>query len=307
MDATFPSRAPLDVSRVRDGLAGAAAAGSVGPVGPVTAVGTTGSTNTDIVDAFRADPGLADRTVVLAEEQVAARGRLGRPWSAPAGAQVILSIALRPDSALVREDRFGELPLFIGVAVAETARRTGVDAALKWPNDVIVNDPAAPHGYRKLAGILVEAVSLDPAVVVAGIGLNVSITDAEFAEAGLDAAASLTTQGADVTTVADREDVAVTELTNILSVDAAWRAGGEALEDLRRRYRELSVTLGTTVRAELPDGSALTGTAVDLDERGGLVIRTGDGDGATLQTVTAGDVVHLRPHGSPNPADVTGE
>lgn len=284
------SRTPFDVSRlsalIQDGDS---------RVGPVTVVGTTGSTNADLADAFRADPGLADRTVIVAEEQVTARGRLGRRWSAPAGAQVIMSVLLRPSVQEVPAERFGELPLLIGVAIAETARAVGVDAQLKWPNDVIVSDRRSgdtPHGYRKLAGILVEAVSLDPVAVVVGVGVNASITAGEFADAGVEAGTSLTDQGAELGSVQAREALAAAELSWIADVDEAWRRGGAALEKLRRRYRELSATLGTRVRAELPGGEELTGTAVDLDGQGGLVIETVGGE---RRTVTAGDVVHLRP------------
>ncbi|AHW63330.1 biotin--[acetyl-CoA-carboxylase] ligase [Corynebacterium glyciniphilum] len=284
------SRTPFDASRlsalIQDGDS---------RVGPVTVVGTTGSTNADLADAFRADPGLADRTVIVAEEQVTARGRLGRRWSAPAGAQVIMSVLLRPSVQEVPAERFGELPLLIGVAIAETARAVGVDAQLKWPNDVIVSDRRSgdtPHGYRKLAGILVEAVSLDPVAVVVGVGVNASITAGEFADAGVEAGTSLTDQGAELGSVQAREALAAAELSWIADVDEAWRRGGAALEKLRRRYRELSATLGTRVRAELPGGEELTGTAVDLDGQGGLVIETVGGE---RRTVTAGDVVHLRP------------
>lgn len=263
-------------------------------------VGTTGSTNADLADAYRANPDIADRSVILAEEQVTARGRLGRRWSAPAGAQVIMSVLLRPSAQDVPVDRFGELPLLVGVAVAEAARSVGVDAQLKWPNDVIVPEAPGertPHGYRKLAGILVEAVSTNPAAVVVGVGLNASITPEEFDEAGVEAGTSLTTQGASLDSVEDRERLAAAELRSILAADAAWRSGGAALDDLRRRYRELSATLGTRVRAELPGGQELTGTAVDLDAHGGLVIKTCETGTGERHTVTAGDVVHLRPVG----------
>lgn len=293
------SRAALDATRLARLVADGAGAGVAGPL---TVVGTTGSTNADLADAYRADPGIADRSVILAEEQVTARGRLGRRWSAPAGAQVIMSVLLRPSAQDVPVERFGELPLLVGVAVAEAARSVGVDAQLKWPNDVIVPEAPGertPHGYRKLAGILVEAVSTHPVAVVVGVGLNASITPEEFDEAGVEAGTSLTTQGASLDSVEDRERVAAAELRSILAVDEAWRSGGAALDGLRRRYRELSATLGTRVRAELPGGEELTGTAVDLDAHGGLVIETGTGETGTgeRRTVTAGDVVHLRPVG----------
>ncbi|MDN6386632.1 MAG: biotin--[acetyl-CoA-carboxylase] ligase [Corynebacterium sp.] len=277
------SRAALDATRLARLVADGAGAGVAGPL---TVVGTTGSTNADLADAYRADPDIADRSVILAEEQVTARRR--RPPTAQASARE------------VPVERFGELPLLVGVAVAEAARSVGVDAQLKWPNDVIVPEAPGertPHGYRKLAGILVEAVSTNPVAVVVGVGLNASITPEEFDEAGVEAGTSLTTQGASLASVADRERVAAAELRSILAVDEAWRSGGAALDGLRRRYRELSATLGTRVRAELPGGEELTGTAVDLDAHGGLVMETGATGAGERRTVTAGDVVHLRPVG----------
>ena len=145
-------------------------------------------------------------------------------------------------------------------------------------------------------GILVEAASVEPAVIIAGIGLNVSLTDEDFADAGIPdrSATSMITAGATLPDTGARADVAAAEITHLLAADAAWRGQGADLEALRRRYRELSATLGTRVRAELPDGTQLTGTAVDLGEHGELVIDTGAGQ---RRTVTAGDVVHLRPTG----------
>ena len=88
-------------------------------------VDRTGSTNSDLVAA--AGEGAPDLTVLLAEEQVAGRGRLGRTWSAPARSQLIVSVLVRP---AVAPDRLGTLPLVTGVALAEAVRGLGVDAAL---------------------------------------------------------------------------------------------------------------------------------------------------------------------------------
>lgn len=292
MDETSPAdhpRSPVDADRVVDRLTGL----TDHRFASVMAVGTTGSTNTDLAEAYRTDPDTGDRTALIAEEQITARGRLGRPWSAPPGAQAILSVLLRPESGSVVPQRFGMLPLLIGVAVAEAARDVGVEAAVKWPNDVVVPDADAPYGYRKLAGILVEAVSVDPPAVVVGVGANVSVTAEEFAAAGLDTATSLATCAGRDFSVRDREEFIAAELAGIAGVDAAWRAGGAATEAVRARYRQLSVTLGSRVRAELPGGETLTGRATDLDEHGGLIVDTG----SAQATVTAGDVVHLRPAG----------
>ena len=101
--------------------------------------------------------------MLAAEQQRAGRGRLGRTWTSPPRAALTFSVLLRP--AAVPRARLGWLPLLAGVAVAAAVRATtGLDAQLKWPNDVLV-------GTAELAGILAEAPG---EAVVVGIGLNVS-------------------------------------------------------------------------------------------------------------------------------------
>lgn len=281
-DTTSASRSPIDPVRVSRLLEGTGAAGGV----TLRHVTATGSTNADLSALATTDPAITDRTVLLSEEQTSGRGRLGRPWAAPAGSQFICSILIAPES--VDLDRLGELPLFIGVGVAEAVREFGVPAVLKWPNDLqVVRGGEA----RKLAGILVEVARIDPPAIVPGIGLNLSMTAAEFAAAGLPGATSLSMEGVALPDVAAREQVTATVLRHLVEVDEAWRAGGQAARKVRDRYRELSVTLGARVRAELPDGRHLYGTAVDLGEHGELVLESADG---ARHTVTAGDVVHLR-------------
>lgn len=280
------SRHPVDADRVAAVLHAAGVRRFT-----VDHVGSTGSTNADL--AARAASGtVTDRTVLLAEEQVSGRGRMGRPWSAPAGSQFICSVLLAPEQLDI--ERLGELPLFIGVAIAGAARELGVPAVLKWPNDVQVVRDGTPH---KLAGILVEAASIDPPAIVPGIGLNLSMTAADFEDAGLPAATSLTLEGLEIPDAGARDHVTAVILRHLLAVDDAWRAGGDAAADVRIRYRELSSTLGTRVRAELPGGENLYGTAVDLGPHGELVLESVDG---TRHTVTAGDVVHVRPDAREN-------
>lgn len=274
-------RGPVDPARVSALLTAAGVHGVT-----VEHVTSTGSTNADL--SARAVAGaVTDRTVLLAEEQVSGRGRLGRPWSAPVGSQFICSMLVAPES--VELDRLGELPLFVGVAFAEGVRELGVPAVLKWPNDLQVVRDGVPH---KLAGILVEAARITPPAIVPGIGLNLSMTAGDFAAAGLPAATSLTMEGVEIPDVAARERVTAVLLRHLVAAETAWRDGGDDAAAVRARYRDLSSTLGTRVRAELPGGENLLGTAVDLGPHGELVIA--DDDGAR-RTVTAGDVVHLRP------------
>jgi BirA family transcriptional regulator, biotin operon repressor / biotin---[acetyl-CoA-carboxylase] ligase len=100
--------------------------------------------------------------VAVAEEQSEGRGRLGRSWQAPARTSVLVSVLLRP---AVESPRLPELSLIAGGAVAEAiAAVTGLEPAIKFPNDVLI-------GGRKVAGILAE--SSDRRVVL-GIGVNVN-------------------------------------------------------------------------------------------------------------------------------------
>jgi BirA family biotin operon repressor/biotin-[acetyl-CoA-carboxylase] ligase len=166
------------------------------------------------------------------------------------------------------------LPLPTGIAVAAALRaEAGVAATLKWPNDVLVDG-------RKIAGILAEAHG---DAVVAGVGLNVTLTRAELP---VPTATSLLLENA---ACLDRERLLAAILTELASRYTAWTADPDPA-GLRAEYLRWCVTVGREVRVELPGGAALAGTATDVDETGRLAIRTGPG--TTL--VGAGDVVHVR-------------
>jgi BirA family transcriptional regulator, biotin operon repressor / biotin---[acetyl-CoA-carboxylase] ligase len=108
-------------------------------------------------------PDAPEGAVVAADEQTAGRGRLGRPWFAAPGTSLLFSINLRPG---VETPRLPELSVVAGLACAEAIREvTGLDPAIKPPNDLLVGD-------RKLAGILAEAREDR---VVLGIGINVNV------------------------------------------------------------------------------------------------------------------------------------
>ncbi|MEV0467472.1 biotin--[acetyl-CoA-carboxylase] ligase [Nocardia tengchongensis] len=237
----------------------------------IEVVESTGSTNADLV--ARAADSSADRLVLIAETQERGRGRHDRQWVSPARAQLAMSVLVRVrgiDPAVL-----GWLPLLTGVAVVDAVRaETGLKAVLKWPNDVLVDG-------RKLAGILAEiaAVGADPAVVV-GVGLNVSLTEAELP---VPHATSLLLAGAPGT---DRTALVQSVLREFARRFIAWEAAGWDIADLSAAYRERCATLGAQVRAELPGGEVLTGIATGIDENGRLLI----GDRA----VSAGDVTHLR-------------
>ncbi len=263
------ARPPLEATRLRDLSA------SVHPGAPaydVVVLPEVASTNAEVVERARA--GAAAGLVVVAEHQTRGRGRLDRTWETPARAALTFSVLLRP---AVDPIGWTWLPLLAGVAVAGAVRQAGVDAVVKWPNDVLVAE-------RKLAGILVERVETPqgPAVVV-GIGLNVSQRADELP---VELATSLALEGAEV----ERTMLLAGLLARFAEEYAGWEAGGVAA--LRAAYVSWCPTLrGQQVRAEVPGGGTVIGEGVGLSDHGGLLVRTAAG----VVTVNAGDVVHVRP------------
>ncbi|MGW5851333.1 biotin--[acetyl-CoA-carboxylase] ligase [Streptomyces sp. NPDC055254] len=241
-------------------------------------VASTGSTNSDL--AARAAT-LPEGAVLVAEEQTSGRGRLDRSWVAPARSGLFFSVLLKPGDA-VPQERWGWLTLLAGVATATgLSRAAGVDTALKWPNDLLV---AVDGDERKTGGILAERVADG---IVLGIGLNVTLTEDELP---VPAAGSLALAKASVT---DRDPLLRAVLRSLEQWYGNWRAtgGDPAASGLQETYAAGCATLGRHVRAELPGGRTLTGTAEAVDTDGRLLIRTAAGE---HEAVGAGDVIHLR-------------
>lgn len=267
----LPPRPPLD----RDRLAAPLGDGA-GPPWRVEVYDESTSTNAVVAEEARA--GAPEGLVVVAEHQTAGRGRLDRTWVTPARSALTFSVLLRPQA---EPARWPWLPLLTGVAVQGAI---GSGSRLKWPNDVLLGD-------HKVAGILLERVETGtgPAAVV-GVGINVSTT---LGELPVPTATSLAIAGHEV----DRTDLLLAVLDGFGRRYATWNhaprhdAGEDAL--LQAAYQRVCATIGQLVRVDLPGEESITGTAVDVDLSGRLVVRTA---GETV-AVVAGDVVHVRPAG----------
>lgn len=266
-------RAPLDVAALREQVC------SGSPTWRrIDVVGETGSTNADLI--ARAGRGEdIDGAVLIAENQTAGRGRRGRSWSAVPYAQITMSVGMsvRTDAAAAPSSTWGWLPLATGVAVVDAVADTGVTAGLKWPNDVLA-------GEGKLAGILAEVATGQGAVVI-GVGLNVSL---RAQDVGVDGAVSLADLGV---AAPDRQRLVVRLLHELGNRLESWRRAQGRDAGLAADYRARSLTLGQRVRAQLPGDQEVVGVARDVDDQGRLVI---EADGRSV-TVSAGDIVHLRP------------
>lgn len=256
----------------------------------VEVVPEVGSTNTELL--ARSQRGAPHGTVLVTEHQTAGRGRLGRDFSTPPRAALTFSLLLRPD---VPTGRLGWFTALMAVAAAGAVRRvSGVEVALKWPNDLLV--PAelrsgTSHVDGKVAGILAE-VDLGsgerPGAVI-GMGVNVSQTRLELP---VDGATSLLEEGsADV----DRAALLAAVLGEFEELYTVWVASGGDAEasGLASVYRGLCVTIGREVRVHLPGGKVMDGTATGVDSDARLLVRGPDG----VRALSAGDVVHVRPGG----------
>jgi BirA family biotin operon repressor/biotin-[acetyl-CoA-carboxylase] ligase len=216
----------------------------------------------------RAETGDTD-VVVLADEQTGGRGRLDREWASPSGGiwcSVLVRPTLPPAQAPI-------VTLAAAVAVVEAVETVGVQAGIKWPNDVLV---ATDDGERKLAGILTEMAGEHDRVdwVVVGIGLNANVDPESLPEG----ATSLRALVGDV----DRRKVTQTLLERLAT----------ALDDpesVLPDWRAHSLTLGQKVRIETAT-ETIVGEAQDVTFPGTLVVETDSG----RRTVTAGDCEHLR-------------
>ena len=229
---------------------------------------TQTATTQDVARA-EAERGAPEGTAVLAEEQTAGRGRLGRPWVSPAGKNIYLTLVMRPPARQLRVLSIVS-PLAIAEALEDAA---GLTARIKWPNDVLV-------GGRKIAGILIETALAGDELKYAlvGMGLNVNL-DLEAEPEIADIATSVRRElGRD----ASREEL-LAALLNVFEARYSEALKGDAPF---RAWRSRLETLGRRVRATLA-GRVEEGVAEDVDAEGNLLIRRDDG---SLATVEAGDV-----------------
>lgn len=226
------------------------------------------STNTYV----KARAGEPEGLVALADFQTAGRGRMDRRWVSPPRSSLLCSILLKPG---LGPDQLQLVVALVALSARSALERlSGLRAALKWPNDLVV-------GGDKLAGLLAEIVSEGSELsVVVGIGVNLTYDGPEdvagtsvLAQTGL--------------TIAPRAllDILLEEIEfrRALLGDVRGRLS------LREEYVGALATIGQLVRVEQSEGT-LQGLAVGIDDAGRLLV---DSDGV-VRTFSVGDVVHVR-------------
>ena len=185
--------------------------------------------------------------VVVADEQTKGKGRMSREWLSPIGG-LYFSVVTKKNPLL---------PLISGVSVASSLKDFGLSPVLKWPNDVMIGD-------KKISGVLIECFK-DYCVV--GIGVNINVSPLETA-----------------TSIKD-------ETGKNISKDAVLNSILKNFESYRKKkvtdeYKKLSSTIGKKVKIKTVN-KVIDGKAVDVDERGRLVLESGE-------RIVSGDVIHLR-------------
>jgi BirA family transcriptional regulator, biotin operon repressor / biotin---[acetyl-CoA-carboxylase] ligase len=234
----------------------------------------TASTN-DIALAL-AEQGAAEGAMALALAQTAGRGRHGREWFSPPGAGIYVSIVCRSAAILPT------LTLAGGVAVAEgITRATGLPVTIKWPNDIVVPDTAAPGKRRKLAGILAEGAAGPGGVQYAVLGCGINVRHADY-PAPL--AARVTSIEDELGRTVDTPQV-LAEVLVALNEQASSLISGRQREVLSR-WRALSPSATGTRVEWTADGVAHKGTTAGIAEDGALVVRTSDG----MERIIAGEL-----------------
>lgn len=229
----------------------------------------------DLAKSYAAQ-GYPEWTVIVAQEQTGGRGRYGRSWFSPRGG-LWFSVILRPSFDV----RYLSLVGFAAaVAVVESIREvSGVEAALKWPNDILIGD-------RKVAGILVEAtLAAEKAeFVVLGVGVNTNVKLDEAPE-------DLRGRMCSLMEVTGREVDNDKLLEAFLSrFSELYACIPERSHVVVARWKEHSSTIGSLVKAKVR-GTEIYGRAIDVDPLGRLLVRRGDG---SVVRVDAGEVIHLR-------------
>ncbi len=216
--------------------------------------------------------------VVVVDSQTGGRGRMGRRWVSPSGVNLYFTLILKP---ALTPDEAPVLTLMAAVAAVSAVREfTGINAEIKWPNDIMVNG-------KKAGGILLD-MKAGPdkiKIVAVGIGINVNMDTALLPE---DIQSISTSLRLEAGRSIDRAEL----LGKILEKADEWYRvilKGEKAT-LLDEWRFLSSTIGEDISVKMHD-KIISGAAEDIDEKGALIVRLASG---ALQTVCAGDVTILK-------------
>ncbi|MFE1244143.1 biotin--[acetyl-CoA-carboxylase] ligase [Fictibacillus sp. NPDC058756] len=209
--------------------------------------------------------GAVEGSIVIADEQTGGRGRLGRAWQSPSGTGIWMSLILRPEIPLQKAP---QLTLLIAVAASRAIEKvTGLEAAIKWPNDLLIKG-------KKVAGILTELQAEADSIhsVIVGIGMNVNQEKKHFSEEISEIATSLAIESGKTYKRAELAGAVLQEIENLYR---SYLDKGFAVIKLLWEARAYS--LGKRITARSVTGS-ITGYAKGITDEGVLLLEDDNGE-----------------------------
>ncbi|WP_128894410.1 biotin--[acetyl-CoA-carboxylase] ligase [Longirhabdus pacifica] len=216
-------------------------------------------------------------TVIIAETQTKGRGRMGRHWHSPLGKGLWFSIILKPDLPL---QQVPQLTLLVSVALCRTLRKFGLDAGIKWPNDIHI-------AGKKVSGILLESSADDQRVhyTIAGIGIAVNLEKDDYPTSLHPIAVSMK-MAAEQTF--EREEVLCTFLCELEAIYSIYMEQGFA--PIKTLWETLTISLHKPITINTPQ-EVIHGTAIGIDDYGAMKVEVEDGEGKrSIRTIFSGDV-----------------
>jgi BirA family biotin operon repressor/biotin-[acetyl-CoA-carboxylase] ligase len=229
--------------------------------------------------------GVAEGALVVTEHQTGGKGRLGRRWHSPPGANLLFSTLFRPPFSI---DRVFSLTMVTAVSLVDAiSEATGLRALIKWPNDIYCNG-------KKMAGVLTEFSADHTGVdfVVVGTGLNVNWDIRSRPELAHVATSLMKEVGHSIPRVA----ILIRILEQLESNYARLLRGEGPL--IRDRWNEHSMVIGKEVLID-PEGQGKRARVTGIDRNGALLIQEENG---TTSSIVCGDVRVLFPSLPGNPA-----
>lgn len=233
-----------------------------------------GSTNDEAL--AWATEGAKDMSLVVADEQTAGRGRMGRKWFTPLGSALAFSLIIRPQGQ--EREAIGRFSGLGALALVNALKRHGVTAQIKWPNDVLINE-------KKTAGILVETVWMGNEVesIVLGMGVNVTADSVPPSEELNFPATCIQSEGP---SALPRFDLLKDLLAELIPLRASLASDG-----FLHAWEAALAFRGRTVRVWVDEAESILGQVLVLETDGSLRLRIAGGE---IRAIRFGEV-HLRP------------
>ncbi|MBR5468782.1 MAG: biotin--[Firmicutes bacterium] len=220
---------------------------------------STVSTN-DVCKSLAFD-GEIEGTLVIADEQTGGRGRMGRVWSSPKGEGIWMSLILRQN---INPYHVSSVTLLAGLAVCRALRSFGIDAVIKWPNDVWING-------KKVCGILTEMSASQDGIDFVIVGIGVNVNTSIFPQELENIACSLYTE----TNKKYERNTVIAEIWHQFGLyyDGFAERGFSAIKN---EYEKYCTNIGKRVNVLCDDG--YEALAMGIDDSGSLVVLKDNGE-----------------------------